>query len=221
MTSSGCVLVRTMRRRCCWRRFRPVVSPLLPPLAHGLHCPVPARPCSCPGPNLPLKHEVAVFGSCRSVPAWCVVCGVHPPAPHRVCWHAFACLPGPPSMRGCSACGPGMILPRSARLRLILFRTCPPLCVGALWPAWVWRDVRSLPFFLLPKGPCAVALACVPIGQESHLPGCPSNDKPCRFVATLLGGGRGGLATDHGGFHGGFPLGLWSRISGVVNVIPR
>ena len=31
------------------------------------------------------------------------------------------------------------------RLRLLLFGTCPPLCVGALWPitAWVWRDVRS------------------------------------------------------------------------------
>ena len=33
-------------------------------------------------------------------------------------------------------------------LRLILFCTCPPLCVGALWPmpAWVWRDVRSVFF---------------------------------------------------------------------------
>ena len=27
---------------------------------------------------------------------------------------------------------------------------CPPLCAGALWPmpAWVWRDVRSVLFFL-------------------------------------------------------------------------
>ena len=34
-------------------------------------------------------------------------------------------------------------------MRLILFCTCPPLCVGALWPmpAWVWHDVRSLHFF--------------------------------------------------------------------------
>ena len=31
VTSPGCVLGRTTRRRCCWRRFRPVVSPLLLP----------------------------------------------------------------------------------------------------------------------------------------------------------------------------------------------
>ena len=31
VTSSGCALGRTTRRRCCWRRFRPVVSPLLLP----------------------------------------------------------------------------------------------------------------------------------------------------------------------------------------------
>ena len=58
-------------------------------------------------------------------------------------------LPGPPSMRGCSAYGPRPGLPRSACLRLILFCTCPPLCAGALWPmpAWVWCDVRSDFFF--------------------------------------------------------------------------
>ena len=28
----------------------------------------------------------------------------------RMCWHAFTCLPGPPSMRGCFAYGPGPIL---------------------------------------------------------------------------------------------------------------
>ena len=62
----------------------------------------------------------------------------------RLCWLAFAPLPGPPSMRGCSAYAPSPILPRSACLRLILFCTCPSLCVGAMWPmaAWVWRDVR-------------------------------------------------------------------------------
>ena len=116
---------------------------------HGLCCPVPARPCSFSGPFVPLAHEVAVFGSCRSVPAWRVVCGVHPPAPDRVCWNTFACLPGPPSMRGCSAYGPCPVLPRSACLRLILFCTCLPLCAGALWqmPGWVWRDVRSLFLF--------------------------------------------------------------------------
>ena len=38
---------------------------------------------------------------------------------------------------------------RRARLRLILFDTCPPRRVGPLWlmPAWVWRDVRSVFLF--------------------------------------------------------------------------
>ena len=31
MTSSGCALGRTTRRRCHWRRFRQVMSPLLLP----------------------------------------------------------------------------------------------------------------------------------------------------------------------------------------------
>ena len=49
-------------------------------------------------------------------------------------------------MRGCSAYGPGQIMPRSAGLRLLLFCARPPLCAGALWPmpAWVWHDVRSI-----------------------------------------------------------------------------
>ena len=49
-------------------------------------------------------------------------------------WHAFACsgLPGPPSVRGCSADGPGLILPRSACLRLILFCTSAPVRSGAV-----------------------------------------------------------------------------------------
>ena len=64
----------------------------------------------------------------------------------RLCWHAFPCLPGPQSVRGCSASDLCSILPRRTCLRLILFCTCPPLCAGALWPmpAWVWRDVRSV-----------------------------------------------------------------------------
>ena len=64
----------------------------------------------------------------------------------RLCWRAFVCLPGPPSMCGCFAYGPGPILARRACLRLILFLTCPPLCDGALWPmpTWVWCDVGSL-----------------------------------------------------------------------------
>jgi len=37
------------------------------------------------------------------------------------------------------------VLPLPRRDFLRLFRTCPPLCVGALWPmpTWVWRDVQS------------------------------------------------------------------------------
>ena len=74
LTSFGCVRVgpcgggvasgvpdQSYRRYCC----------------HGLCCPVPARPCSCPGPCVPWALQVAVLGSCRSVPAWCVVCGVN------------------------------------------------------------------------------------------------------------------------------------------------
>ena len=57
---------------------------MTPCCCHGLCCPIPARPCSCPGPYVPLAHEVAAFGSCRSVPAWCVVCRVHPSAPEGV-----------------------------------------------------------------------------------------------------------------------------------------
>ena len=73
-----------------------------------------------------------------------------------LCWHTFACLPGPPSMRGCPACGPGPILPRRACLRLILFCTCLSLCAGVLWPmpAWVWRDVLSVFFCVFACGPC-------------------------------------------------------------------
>ena len=118
-----------------------VPVPLCLQLNRDMCCPVLARPCSCFGPYVPLAREVAVFGSCRSVPAWCVVCGVHPTAPPpRLCWRTFACLHGHPDMRGCSAYGPGPILTRRACLRLILFCTCPPLCAGVLWPmpAWVW-----------------------------------------------------------------------------------
>ena len=53
-------------------------------------------------------------------------------------------LLGRPSIRGCSAYGLVLCLPRRCSLRLLLFCTCPPLCAGAPWPmpAWVWRDVR-------------------------------------------------------------------------------
>ena len=104
-----------------------------------------------------LTQRVCALGT-SSCSAWilsqrsCLVsrlrCAPASPRP-RLCWHTFACLPGPPSMRGCSAYGPGPILPLRACLRLILFCTCPPLCKGVLWPmpAWVWRDVRSEFFF--------------------------------------------------------------------------
>ena len=77
-------------------------------------------------------------------------CAPASPRP-RLCWHAFPCLPGPPSVRGCSADELCSILPRRTCLRLILFCTCPPLCAGALWPmpAWVWHDVRSVFLFIL------------------------------------------------------------------------
>ena len=52
-----------------------------------------------------------------------------------------------PALAAVSAYGHGLILPRSACLRLILLCTCLPLRAGALWPmpAWVWRD--ALIFF--------------------------------------------------------------------------
>ena len=108
------------------------------------------------------RHCEAVYplGTCiRSV--WilsqhsCLVCHLRcaPASPRpRLCWHAFACQHGPPSACGCSSCGPDLILPLRASLRLILFCTCPPLCVVALWPmpAWVWHDVR--PVFFVWRG---------------------------------------------------------------------
>ena len=119
LTCFGCVLGRTMRMRCCWRRFRPVASPRC--CSHDFYHPIPARPCSCPRPYIPLAHKVVVLGSCRSVPAWCVVCGVHRPATDRVRvgTHSLACLVPRPCMRGVhgSACGPVLIMPRRASLQ--------------------------------------------------------------------------------------------------------
>ena len=77
--------------------------------------------------------------------------GAPPPPRPRLRWHGFTFLPGPASAHGCSAYGQVLFLPRRPCLRLILLRTCPPLCVGALWPmpAWIWHDVRSVPFSFL------------------------------------------------------------------------
>ena len=91
----------------------------VPPPRSGVYiCPVPARPCSCPGLYVPLANEAEVFGSCCSVPSWGVDCGVHPPSPGRVCVGTLfpACLvlspcvvaPPPNCVRFCPgalACG--------------------------------------------------------------------------------------------------------------------
>ena len=77
----------------------------------------------------------------------------------RPCWRAFAFLLGRQSTRGCSVCGPDLMLPQRAFLRLVLFCTCPPLCAGALWtmPAWVWRDI-----FLGLTAPVRLSTANIP-----------------------------------------------------------
>ena len=61
----------------------------------------------------------------------------------------LACLLGHPSIRGCSACGPVLILPQRACLRLILLHMSVPVRTGAVADvkAWVWHDVRSICFF--------------------------------------------------------------------------
>ena len=87
---------------------------------------------------------VAVLGCCPAVPAWCVICRVHPLAPVRV-------DTGEPSpsylasvrswLRRLQSC---WVLPRRYSLRLLLLHLAAlGLCTGALWlmPAWVWRDM--------------------------------------------------------------------------------
>ena len=120
---------------------------------------VPARPCSCP------SWAVCPLGTLR-LSVWILLqrsflgCRLQcaPAGPRtRPCWHASPCLPGPPSVRGCSASALCLILPRRTCLHLMLFCTCPPLCAGALWPmpAWVWPDVHFFYFFYF-------LLLCVP-----------------------------------------------------------
>ena len=88
------------------------------------------------------------------------------------CWPAFAFLLGRPSIRGCSAYGLVLCLPRPCSLRLLLFCTCPPLCAGALgpMPAWVWRDARFLSFFL-----CRCFLSFVFLGDARRFELSPCN----------------------------------------------
>ena len=139
MLSTVCVA----RKPLCWG----LPGPLLPSLLR-LRC----RPCHSELSVLCTIHPSCV--PCK--PLGCVLrvaCAAYRLWPAvlrpRLCWHTFACLSGPPSMRGCSACGLGPILPRSACLRLVLFCPCPPLCKGVLWPApaYVWRNVRSVFLF--------------------------------------------------------------------------
>ena len=134
LTSFGCVLGRTMRRRCCWRRFRPVASTLSQPrLLLSRSCPTLQLPWAVYPPG---KQRCSVWILPQRS---CLVCRLRcAPASHRPrpCWHAFACLPGPSSVRGVHgcACGPVLIMPRRACLRLILFCTCPPLGLCAAAP---------------------------------------------------------------------------------------
>ena len=113
---------------------------------HGLSCPVPPRPLCCTGTSPTLAHEVAMSASCSSILAWCVVCGVHPPASVRI-------RVGKPSP-SCLVVSPLVVAPPSFGYvsvpALLLFFTCPSLCAGVLWPIpdWVWRDIRSSFFFV-------------------------------------------------------------------------
>ena len=59
------------------------------------------------------RYPWALQRSCLAARLRCAPASPRP----RLCWHASACLPGPPS--GCSAYGPGLILPWSACLRLM------------------------------------------------------------------------------------------------------
>ena len=59
----------------------------------------------------------------------------------------FTCqlYPSSARARGCSTYGAVLFLPRPTCLRLIMFCTCPYMCVGGtLWPkpARVWCDIR-------------------------------------------------------------------------------
>ena len=76
---------------------------------HGWSWPVPSRPCCCTGTSPPLAHEAAMSGLCHGSLAWCVVCGVHPPASVRVrvgepspcCLFVRPLVVAPPAARFC------------------------------------------------------------------------------------------------------------------------
>ena len=110
-------------------------------------------------------------------------CALASPRP-RLCWHAFACLPGPPSVRGCSAYELCSFLPRRTCLRLILFCTCPPLCAGRCGRCPPGSGVMSELFFgCFVHTPAATAYPLPNargIAQSLAAPGPPSvaNDSP-------------------------------------------
>ena len=129
---------------------------------NGLCCPVPVRPCSCPGPwavtlgrasRWHVKFQSLDLAAAFLLGVSSAVCTRQPPTASMLA--RSVCMPGPLSMRGFSAYAPGPILPWSACLRLILFCICPPLCAGALWPipAWIWRDVRLVCVCVFNKHP--------------------------------------------------------------------
>lgn len=81
MTYFGCVLDLSMPRRRCCQHPLAGMSPLLLPRLLLSRSP---SNLLLPWADIFLAHEVAVLGSCRSVPAYNVVCRVHPPAAVRV-----------------------------------------------------------------------------------------------------------------------------------------
>ena len=110
---------------------------------------------------------------------------------------------------------PRTYLPGSACLRLILFCTCPPPRVGALWPmpAWVWCGVRRILFFLLDfftvtlvagtdsPAPLVANLVArpLPLGERAHVvawlwpllegsigPGCWRCQCPCGYGYVIM-----------------------------------
>ena len=90
LTSFGCVLGRTMRRRCCWRRFRPVASTLSQPrLLLSRSCPTLQLPWAVYPPG---KQRCSVWILPQRS---CLVCRLRcAPASHRPrpCWHSLRLL---------------------------------------------------------------------------------------------------------------------------------
>ena len=140
MTYSVRVLDLIMPGWCISRHIHPL-SPRLW-LQRLVSIDVHPRPRCGTGKSPRLVQEVAVLGTHRSTPAWCVRCGVHPPPPSR--FGVGVGAPCPPSAHSFSACRPVAFLPWHVYLRLLLCYTRLPLCAGPLWLmlAVVRRDFR-------------------------------------------------------------------------------